>query len=229
MTTQIFDFPFLDRANVAAFIPPRLDQLRATCDGVVFNDLHKNAYIGNFRFFGAPERLKEWQSLFEDLAAQFPPQVFAAMTPAYYVSRVEIYDLGRAPEELEPGTTGAADHITGSVDVAERYGDRISLKGWAADLAARAPAGEIAVVAGGRVIAADGTGTARRADVGEALNIPALVTAGFSTCVTAPDASALYVLAKGLDGVWGPIGGVPVTVTDAPPGEALPPTCLSAE
>ena len=229
VTTQIFDFPFLDRANMAAFIPPRMDQLRAACDGVVFNDLHKGAYVGNFRTFGAAERLKEWQTLFDDLQAQFPPQVFAAMTPAYYVSRVEVYDLRPAPAELDPGTVGAADHIKGSVDAAERYGDRISLKGWAADLAARAPAGEIAVVAGGRVIAADGTGTARRADVAEALKIPALVTAGFSTCVTVPDASALYVLAKGLDGVWGPIGSVPVVVTDTPPGAALPPACLSAE
>ncbi|MHB1204411.1 MAG: hypothetical protein ACYCZX_02500, partial [Rhodospirillaceae bacterium] len=232
VTTQIFDFPYLDRATMTNFIPPRLYQLRAACDAVVFNDLHKNAYVGNFRTFGAAERLKEWRQLFDDLAQESPPQVFSAATPAYYVSQVEVYDLRQASEVTPADMASASGHIAGAVDAAVRYGDRIALQGWAADTAAQAPAAKIAVVSDARIAGVDGTGTARRPDVAAALKNMALQTAGFSTCVTMPSGGdgPVKVLAQGLDGTWGKIGAAEwLTVTDAAPGAPLPSACLSAE
>jgi hypothetical protein len=226
VTTQIFDFPYLDRATMADFIPPRMDQVRAACDAIVFNDLHKNAYVGNFRTFGADDRLKEWQALFADLARDFPPKVFTAATPAYYVSQVEVYDLAQTREEPDP-VTGARDTLTGAVDVVTRHGDKVSVQGWAADLAAGLAAGEIALVAEGRVAGIDGTGTARRGDVAQALKNPALQAAGFSTCMTLPDAAAVTVLARGVDGIWGRIG--PEKAVAAADPDAPAPACESQE
>jgi hypothetical protein len=228
VTTQIFDFPYLDRATMADFIPPRLDQLRAACDGVVFNDLHKNAYVGNFRTFGAAQRLQEWEQLFSDLVRDFPPRVFSAATPAYYVSRVEVYDLRRESPLVD--LAAAAAPLSGAVDAAVRYGDRIALQGWAAD--AGSPAAKIAVTVGERIAGVDGTGTARRPDVAAALKNTSLQTAGFFTCVTLPkDAEGpVRVFAQGRDGSWGRLGAdEALTVTDAAPDAPLPTACLSSE
>ncbi len=225
VTTQVFDFPYLDRATMAEFLPPRMDQLRAACDGIVFNDLHKTAYIGNFRTFGADARLKEWQMLLEDLERAFPPQVFMAKTPAYYVSRVEVYDLGVQAAPPDPAA-GPAAHLTGAVDTAQRYGDKVSVQGWAADLQAHLAAGAIAIVTeGGTVV--DGTATSRRPDVAEALKTPALQAAGFSSCVILPTATTLTVLARGVDGTWGRIGPEAVEIRDGQ--GAPPPWCQSQE
>lgn len=227
VTTQIFDFPYLDRAVMAAYLPPRMDQVRAACDAVVLNDLHKGAYIGNFRTFGAQERLKEWQALLDDLARAFPPQVFTAPTPAYYVSRVEVYDLGHDSQTPDPAT-GPVEHITGAVDLVERFGDKVSVQGWAADLNAHLAAGAIAVT-DGSFSAVDGTGTARRPDVAAALKVSALQAAGFATCVTLPAARSLTVLARGVDGAWGRIGPEAIEIRDAPAGAPPPPACESQE
>lgn len=225
VTTQVFDFPYLDRATMADLLPPRMDQVRAACDAIVFNDLHKTAYIGNFRTFGADARLREWQGLLDDLARTFPPRIFTAATPAYYVSRVEVYDLG--PHADAPDAAAAPlDQLTGAVDVVKRYGDKVSVQGWAADLNAGLAAGAIAIVANDAVAGVDGTATGRRPDVAAALNIPALQTSGYATCVTLPAAQAVTVLARTKDGAWGRIGPESTRIEAA---DEPPPWCKSQE
>jgi hypothetical protein len=62
--------------------------------------------------------------------------------------------------------------IRGYFESAERKGDKVEVRGWAADIEAKAPAAEMIIIAKGKVVAR-GRPTQARPDVVQALQLPA--------------------------------------------------------
>ncbi|MGE3476292.1 MAG: hypothetical protein AB7H70_10855 [Rhodospirillaceae bacterium] len=226
VTTAPLDIPYLDGAAMADYAPPHLYQLRAACDGVVLNDLHNTVYLNNFTTRGYPARRAEWDHLLAGLARIYPPKVFEGPAKAFFVSRVEVFDLRPGRDNLLAGTfdgtaftfggrrvplTGA---LTGAVDALVRTDDgRVGAEGWAIDSLRQEPAAAIILVANGRVIGFGGTGTARRADVAAAFEAPDYQLAGYAVCAPAP-ATRLRVFALAADGRAGELTapeGAPVS------------------
>ena len=232
VVTAPFDFPYLDAAGMAEFDPPSLEQLRYACDAVVFNNFHKELYPNTFRLEGHPEMAQRWESFYAGLAKEDPPRVFEAETPAYYVRRVEIYDL-RGPLPPWPSQIDrphpADGRITGHVDAVRRYPDgSVYIAGWAVDKTAKMPAVGIAVSDGTRILDTTGTATLRRPDVAAHFGIADYRRSGFSLCVPPNRLSRtltpLHVLAVSSDGVAGDLAPTGVPIAEAGPGP-LPEPC----
>ncbi len=218
VTTAPLDIPYLDGAAMADYAPPHLYQLRAACDGLVLNDLHNTVYLNNFTARGYSRRRAEWDQLLAALARDYPPKLFAGPARAFFVSRVEVYDLRRASADLPPrdgilagSFDGAAfifgerrvpvtAELTGAVDAVARTDDgRVGAEGWAIDTARQEPAAAIVLVADGRIVGFGGTGTARRADVAAAFEAPDYQLAGYAVCART-SAKHLRVFALSHDG-----------------------------
>jgi hypothetical protein len=246
VTTAPLDIPYLDGAAMADYAPPRLYQLRAACDGVVLNDLHNTVYLNNFTTRGYPARRAEWDQLLAELAQAYPPKVFEGPAKAFFVSRVDVYDLRPAPtglpargDILAGRFDGAAftfaerrvpvtKELTGAVDALAPTDDgRIGAEGWAIDTARQEPAAAIILVEDDRIVGFGGTGTARRADVAAAFEVPDYQLAGYAVCAKT-SANQVRVFALSRDGRAGeltPPGGAPVS---SDPRRA-PYPCLSFE
>jgi len=227
VTTAPFDFPYLDGTAMADYMAPSLHQVRAACDGVVLNDGHSAVYLNNFNTRGYPERRAEWDRLFAGLRAAYRPQIFQGQTKAYFVERVEVFDLRGAPANGEPALpsrarvlagsfdgeaftfAGArvpivANRFAGAIDTAARLDDgRLGAEGWAVDTDVQKPAPGIVLVAGDKIIGFGGTGTIRRGDVASARDTPDDQLAGFGVCGPGDPASGLRVFALSLDGTAG--------------------------
>ncbi|MGE3334565.1 MAG: hypothetical protein AB7I36_13045 [Rhodospirillaceae bacterium] len=231
VTTAPLDIPYLDGAAMADYVAPHLYQLRAACDGLVLNDLHNTVYLNNFTTRGYADRRAEWDRLFTDLAQGYPPMVFEGPAKAFFVSRVEVYDLRPARTGLPAradmlaGTfDGAAftfgarrvpvtKELTGAVDAVVRIDDgRVGAEGWAIDAARQEPAAAVVLVADDRVIGFGGTGTARRADVAAAYEAPDYQLAGYAVCA-ASNVDRVRVFALTHDGRAGELS--------APEGAAI--------
>ncbi|NKB44946.1 MAG: hypothetical protein GKS03_11780 [Alphaproteobacteria bacterium] len=212
VTTRPFDFPYLDKEAMATYVNPGLYQVRAACDAIVFNDAHTDAYMGNFRSQGHEQRLEEWLGVLEALKSAYPPTVFKSETVAYYVSRVEVYDLRRDPVNADQrfGPAGflsraiavggileddamrfgeralpiVIGRYRGSIDRVVRYDDNSMLaQGWAVDTRGQEPAAAVLFVAGSQVIAFEGTATARRRDVAASLGASRYLLSGYAACL----------------------------------------------
>ena len=218
VTTKMFDLPLERAAEAGNYMAPRLEQVRAACDAVVFDDLHKKVSIEYYRSHELGQRSREWEGLFDELEQEHPAEVFTADTPAYFVSRVDVHDL-RSPrppgvESSSPGRLSRRTAIdgslsndsllfhritiplvpgrfVGSIDSAKYFnGKHLMLEGWAVDTFRQEPAIGIAIVAGSRVIGFDGTATVRRKDVAEYFGQDSLQLAGYATCLVYDSPSA---------------------------------------
>jgi hypothetical protein len=250
VTTAPFDIPYLDGAAMADYMAPRLYQVRAACDAVVLNDLHNTVYLNNFTTRGYADRRAEWDRLLTDLRTVHPPKIFDGGVKAFFVSKVEVFDLRQSATESLPSRAeilagtfdGAAftfagkqipveaGRFAGAVDASARYGaDLAGVEGWAVDTRRRQPAAGIVLVADGKIIGFGGTGTIRRGDVAAAFENPDYQLAGVAACASSP-AARLRVFALGQDGSAGeltPADGVAVVA--APAGAQAPYPCRSFE
>lgn len=248
VTTAPLEIPYLDGAAMADHVAPHLYQLRAACDAIVLNDLHNTVYLNNFTTRGYSDRRAEWDHLLAELTRDYPPKVFQGPVKAFFVSRVEVYDL--RPVDAEAGLPSRAEILSGSfdgaaftfggrhvpvtagfsgaVDAVARTDDaRLSAEGWAIDVERQEPAAAILLVADGRIVGFGGTGTARRGDVAAAFEAPDYQLAGYAVCAGG-SADRLRVFALGRGGRAGeltPPEGVMA------PGETrrAPYPCLSFE
>lgn len=253
VTPQLFDIPFLSAADMRDLVPPRLFQVRAACDAIVFNDAHVKLYLDTFRLQHSEARAQEWETFLAALARAYPPRVFASKTPVFYVSKVDVYDLrgdpavdadawGQLPR-LAVGSpvvteedklrvdaeslTLAPGTMAGAVDVAIRYRDVVNIRGWAADVRQGLPAMTVAVIARDRVLAVGSTGAIRRPDVAMVLKQPLFQLTGYSVCVSAAllgPADSVKVLAVGADGVAA-FAPDHVAIRNASPTESAPAEC----
>lgn len=247
VTTLLFEFPYLYPAEMAAFLPPTLAQVSAACDVFVLNSFHKPFYPDTLRFQGAPAVAQAWEALFQELETRYPPKIFAADVEAYYVSRIEVYDLRNHPATPDPFSwadrrrhpalgDGVLEHETlrfgtvsaplvpsrfaGYVDDAWRIGDMLVVRGWAVDTVRQEPAPGILTVAGLQVAGFDGGGAQRRADVATHFQRPDYRTAGFLTCVDMsgrPPGMPVRLFAVAVDGAAGEIGPVTGVPVRRPP------------
>ena len=211
VTTRMFNLPLERAAEAKNYVAPSLQQVRAACDAVVFDDLHKDVTVDYYRSHDLSQRLREWESLFAVLQQEYPAQSFIAETPAYFVSRVDVHDLrkGRAHENrlspldhlprraildgyLEDDTLHVENFTVpliegrfwGFIDRSRSYNEKnLLLEGWAIDTFQEQPAVGIVVMAGDKVVGFDGTSTTRRDDVAKYYENKALQLAGFSTCL----------------------------------------------
>lgn len=251
VTSQLLTIPFLSAPDMRELLPPRLFQVRAACDALVFNDAHLKLYIDTFRLQGSEQRAREWEDFLEALKRAYPPHVFTSKTTVFYVKKVEVYDLRHDPA-VDPGQwgqpvradaslmldgntlrVGAASFaitpaaLVGATDSAIRYRDVVHVRGWAADVRQLEPAMNIAVVADDRVVAIGSTGTVRRPDVAKVLQQPLFQLTGYSLCIPVAalgSADSIKILALSSDGM-ATFAPESVAITDAAANENAPAEC----
>jgi hypothetical protein len=90
-----FDFPYLDKVEMANFAVPSLATLRSECEVVVLSGFY-TGFIDHVLRIEAPEQAARWRHLVEEMRAAYPPAIFQHQPPisfAYSVTRLEVFDL----------------------------------------------------------------------------------------------------------------------------------------
>jgi hypothetical protein len=92
-----FDYPLLSFADMARYMPPSLDQVRAACNVVVTNDRHRASYFAWFQK-ASPETAARWKLFYQELEEAYPPLVLHSAGRAGAAQELRIYALSRVKD-----------------------------------------------------------------------------------------------------------------------------------
>lgn len=177
---------------------PEGSRLKVTADAVTLADLNVPADLPRWSAieFALPMGAKTLEITVEDASSAWGAWV--GVGEPHLMCAGGKCAPRKCPDTLPPGDlTGG---VTGGViDSIETQGDTLVVKGWAADMRARAPVDNVAAVANGKVLACV-TPNVERPDVASGNGVPELSHAGF--VLMAPAAANPEFYSRQENGVW---------------------------
>ncbi len=91
LSPRFLDVPYLRTEEIAAFSPPKLDQVEETADIVLVNDLFGSYMMDRFRSWGLGETADKWDEFRRELERRYPVVRFQSGYPNYGISKIEAF------------------------------------------------------------------------------------------------------------------------------------------
>ncbi len=73
---RFLDFPYLESAKMADYLPPSLEDVEKSTDVIVLNDFHVDLYLSSFSKLRRLDRRREWEEFFSLLRRTYPVKRF---------------------------------------------------------------------------------------------------------------------------------------------------------
>jgi hypothetical protein len=90
-SSQILEYPYLKTEEMAAFMPPTLNQLEASVDVIMLENFHKSGQFQGLEEANLTNQVEAWRAFYNELDSKYQRFLFKYKYENYGINEVSIY------------------------------------------------------------------------------------------------------------------------------------------